>query len=133
MEADTRKHTVSGHFSRFVKGLGKHPNGWLATQCTSNPSAPKFPANREFYREITILGPKATISKQETAAPPGLFRKFPKQTIREIFPTNREVQADNREFRDKSGSVHFFTLAWWRTSTSALPSSAFAPNSDMHR
>jgi hypothetical protein len=78
-----------------------------------------------FTGKITISGPKATISKQETAAPQGLSRKFPKQTIREIFSTNREFQADNREFRDKSGSVHIFTLAWWRTSTSALPSSAF--------
>jgi hypothetical protein len=40
----------------------------------------------------------ATMLEQETAVPQGLFSEFPKQTIREIFPKNREFYADNREF-----------------------------------
>lgn len=51
-----------------------------------------------FTGKITISGLKATILKQETTAPQRLFSKFPKQTIREISPKNREFQADNREF-----------------------------------
>jgi hypothetical protein len=43
-----------------------------------------------FTGKITVSGLKAAISKQETAVPQGLFAKFPKQTIREIFLTNRE-------------------------------------------
>src|SRR5579863_5323726 len=109
------------------------PNFWLATQWRSHRSPAKFPANREFYRENHDFRPLGDNLKATNRCAAGTFRKLPKQTIREIFSTNREFQADNREFRDKSGSVRFFTLAWWRTSTSALPSSAFAPNSDMHR
>ncbi len=51
-----------------------------------------------FTGKITISGLRATILKQETTAPQRLFSKFPKQTIREISPKNREFQADNREF-----------------------------------
>jgi hypothetical protein len=40
--------------------------------------------------KIAISGPKATIAKQEIAVPQGLLTQFPKQTIREIFPKNRE-------------------------------------------
>jgi hypothetical protein len=43
-----------------------------------------------FTGKITILRPQRAISKEETAVPQGLFSKFPKQTIREIFPKNRE-------------------------------------------
>ena len=44
-----------------------------------------------FTGKITISGLKATILKQETAVPQGLFSRFPKQTIREIFLKNREL------------------------------------------
>jgi len=37
-----------------------------------------------------ISGGKTTIVQQETTVPQGLFSEFPKQTIREIFPKNRE-------------------------------------------
>jgi hypothetical protein len=43
-----------------------------------------------FTGKIAISGLEATITKQETAVPQGLFSKFPKQTIREKFPQNRE-------------------------------------------
>jgi len=43
-----------------------------------------------FTGKITISGLKATISKQETTVPQRFFKKFPKQTIRELFQTNRE-------------------------------------------
>ena len=43
-----------------------------------------------FTGKITISGLKTTILEQETAAPQGLFGKFPKQTIRENFLLNRE-------------------------------------------
>ncbi|MGA2058566.1 MAG: hypothetical protein ABSG88_25095 [Bradyrhizobium sp.] len=51
-----------------------------------------------FTGKITISGLMATMLEQETAVPQGLFSEFPKQTIREIYPKNREFQADNREF-----------------------------------
>jgi hypothetical protein len=38
-----------------------------------------------------MLGrPRQTTQKRETAAPQGLFNKFPKKNIREIFLKNRE-------------------------------------------
>jgi hypothetical protein len=50
-----------------------------------------------FTGKITISGLKAAVLEQETAVPQRLFSKFPRQTIREIFPDNREFQADNRD------------------------------------
>jgi hypothetical protein len=43
-----------------------------------------------FTGKTTISGLKATMLEQETAVPQGLFSEFPKQTIREIFPKNKE-------------------------------------------
>jgi hypothetical protein len=43
-----------------------------------------------FTGKITISGLMATMLEQETAVPQGPFSEFPKQTIREIFPKNRE-------------------------------------------
>jgi hypothetical protein len=34
--------------------------GWLATQCCSHPSPAKFPANREFFRELSRFGTPET-------------------------------------------------------------------------
>jgi len=43
-----------------------------------------------FTGKITNLGRQAEVLEQETAVPHGLFYGFPKQTIREVFPKNRE-------------------------------------------
>jgi hypothetical protein len=43
-----------------------------------------------FTGKITISGLMATMLEQQAAVPQGLFSEFPKQTIREIFPKNRE-------------------------------------------
>jgi hypothetical protein len=40
--------------------------------------------------KITISGLKTTIIEQETAAPQGLFSKFPQQAIKEFFLKNGE-------------------------------------------
>jgi hypothetical protein len=77
-----------------------------------------------FTGKITISGLKATIQEQETAVPQGLFSKFPKQIIREKFPTNREFYTNNREFHapgvaDLCGDAWFCCLL---TVVSAVPS-----------
>jgi hypothetical protein len=43
-----------------------------------------------FTGKITVSASKATILERETAVPQALCGQFPKQTIREIFPKNRE-------------------------------------------
>jgi hypothetical protein len=43
-----------------------------------------------FSGKITTSDPKAAFLVQEAAVPLGPFGEFPKQTIREIFPKNRE-------------------------------------------
>jgi hypothetical protein len=43
-----------------------------------------------FTGKITVSGLKAAIPEQKTAVSQGPFSEFPKQTIREIFPKNRE-------------------------------------------
>jgi hypothetical protein len=68
-----------------------------------------------FTGKITISGLKTTILEQETAAPQGLFGKFPKQTIREKFLLNREFKATNRGFFGESGKRHF-SSAWFSPS-----------------
>jgi hypothetical protein len=50
-KANARKAGIYGPFSRLLGSLAERRNGWLATQCCSHRSPPKFPANREFYRE----------------------------------------------------------------------------------
>jgi hypothetical protein len=47
--------------------------------------------------KITISVLNAAILEHEAAAPQELFGKFPKQTIRESFPKNREFYADTGE------------------------------------
>jgi hypothetical protein len=36
--------------------LREKQTGWLAMQCCATKSPPKFPANREFYREFRLFG-----------------------------------------------------------------------------
>jgi hypothetical protein len=54
-----------------------------------------------FTGKFTISSLKAAILEHETAVLQGLFSRFPKRTIREIFPKSREFQTDNRDFFDQ--------------------------------
>jgi hypothetical protein len=54
-----------------------------------------------FTGKFTISSLKAAILEHETAVLQGLFSRFPKRTIREIFPKSREFQTDNRDFFDE--------------------------------
>jgi hypothetical protein len=47
-----RKARIWRAFLVKKRKFSKSRNAWLATQCRSHQSPGKFPANREFYREI---------------------------------------------------------------------------------
>jgi hypothetical protein len=87
---NSRNAGISGLISHFFGSRAERRNAWLATQCRSHLSPANSLQTGNFTGKITILRPQRAISKEETAVPQGLFSKFPKQTIREKFPQNRE-------------------------------------------
>ena len=56
-------------------------------------------------RTLVARPPQLKILAREAAVPEGLFGKFPKQTIREIFLENRETKANNRVLRKSARPI----------------------------
>jgi hypothetical protein len=66
-----------GAFLIRERKFSENKNAWLAAQWDANQSPPKFPANREFNREIIDFGVLIDTFGAEYRCAAATFRIFP--------------------------------------------------------